>query len=364
MDTESTMQFAFSPIATPTPHDQIVASIANPVFGRVFTDHMATVRWTSALGWHDAKIEARRPFQIDPACAVLHYAQEIFEGMKAYRGEDNSVSLFRPFENAKRFRASAERMSMAELPDALFVGAVESLVKVDRDWVPGGDGSLYLRPFMFATETFLGVRASSEYLFCVIASPVGPYFKAGKTAVTVWVSDRYTRAALGGTGAAKCGGNYAAGLSAQTEASANGCDQVVFLDAAEHKWIEELGGMNVFFVMDDGSLRTPPLSGTILPGITRASIIELAKREGIVVSEEPYAFETWQADAISGRVREAFACGTAAVVTAIGAVRHAAGEFTIGDGGEGPVTQRIRATLTGIQRGKIADSFGWIHHVA
>jgi len=178
------------------------------------------------------------------------------------------------------------------------------------------------------------------------------------------VSDQYTRAAPGGTGAAKCGGNYAASLIAQTEAAAKGCDQVVFLDAAEHKWVEELGGMNVFFVMDDGSLRTPPLSGTILPGITRASIIELAKREGITVSEEPYAFASWQADAISGRVKEAFACGTAAVVTAIGEVRHAAGEFKIGDGGEGPVTQRIRTTLTGIQRGKIPDPFGWTHKVS
>ena len=364
MNTETTGQFVISPSTTPTPHDEITASIANPVFGRVFTDHMATVRWTNTLGWHDAKVEPRRPFQIDPACAVLHYAQEIFEGMKAYRGEDDSISLFRPYENARRFRASAARMSMAELPETLFVGAVDALVKIDRDWVPGGDGSLYLRPFMFATESFLGVRAANEYLFCVIASPVGPYFKAGKTAVTVWVSDQYTRAAPGGTGAAKCGGNYAASLIAQTEAAAKGCDQVVFLDAAEHKWIEELGGMNVFFVMNDGSLRTPPLSGTILPGITRASIIELAKREGITVCEEPYAFASWQADAISGRVKEAFACGTAAVVTAIGEVRHAAGEFKIGDGGEGPVTQRIRTTLTGIQRGKIADPFGWIHKVS
>jgi branched-chain amino acid aminotransferase len=364
MNTETTAQFVISPSTTPTPHDEITASIASPVFGRVFTDHMATVRWTSDLGWHDAKVEPRRPFQIDPACAVLHYAQEIFEGMKAYRGDDGSISLFRPYENARRFRASAARMSMAELPEALFVGAVDALVKIDRDWVPGGDGSLYLRPFMFATESFLGVRAANEYLFCVIASPVGPYFKAGKTAVTVWVSDQYTRAAPGGTGAAKCGGNYAASLIAQTEAAEKGCDQVVFLDAAEHKWIEELGGMNVFFVMDDGSLRTPPLSGTILPGITRASIIELAKREGITVSEEPYAFASWQADAISGRVKEAFACGTAAVVTAIGEVRHGAGEFKIGNGGEGPVTQRIRTTLTGIQRGKIADPFGWIHKVS
>jgi branched-chain amino acid aminotransferase len=349
--------------ANPTPRDEIVASSSNPVFGRVFTDHMATMRWTETLGWHAAQVEPRRPFQIDPACAVLHYAQEIFEGMKAYRGEDGSITLFRPFDNARRFRASAARLSMAELPEALFVETVESLVEVDRDWVPGGDGSLYLRPFMFASENFLGVRASAEYTFCVIACPVGPYFKAGKTSLTVWVSDRYTRAASGGTGSAKCGGNYAASLIAQTEATANGCDQVVFLDAAEHKWIEEMGGMNLFFVMDDGSLTTPPLSGTILPGITRASIIELARREGIVVNETPYAFDAWHEDAASGRVREVFACGTAAVVTAVGEVRHAAGAFRIGNGEEGPATRRLRTQLTGIQRGKLADPFGWVHRI-
>ncbi|MBP0624993.1 branched-chain amino acid aminotransferase [Cupriavidus consociatus] len=363
MTTENQLRFVVEPHPGPTPADEIAAKLANPTFGRVFTDHMVTIRWTDGRGWHDAKVEARRPFQIDPACAVLHYAQEIFEGMKAYRGEDGKISLFRPQENAKRFRASAARMSMADLPEATFLQAVEALVDIDRAWIPGSEGSLYLRPFMFASESFLGVRASAEYIFCVIACPVGPYFKAGKSAVTVWVSDQYTRAAPGGTGAAKCGGNYAASLIAQTEASAKGCDQVVFLDAAEHRWIEELGGMNVFFVMDDGSLRTPPLTGTILPGITRASIIELAGHEGIPVNEAPYDFETWRADAASGRVKETFACGTAAVVTAIGQVRHAGGEFTIGNGGEGEVTQRLRSLLTGIQRGKIADPFGWVRHV-
>ncbi|VVD63188.1 branched chain amino acid aminotransferase [Pandoraea communis] len=365
MSADNQLRFVVEPHANPTPADQIAAKLANPVFGRVFTDHMVTIRWTEGTGWHDAKVEARRPFEIDPACAVLHYAQEIFEGMKAYRSEDGKISLFRPQANAKRFRESAKRMSMAELPEAMFLEAVEKLVDIDRAWIPGTEGSsLYLRPFMFASESFLGVRAAHEYIFCVIACPVGPYFKPGKAAVTVWVSDQYTRAAPGGTGAAKCGGNYAASLIAQTEASAKGCDQVVFLDAAQHRWIEELGGMNVFFVMDDGSLQTPPLSGTILPGITRASIIELAKREGLSVNETPYEFAQWQADAASGRVKETFACGTAAVVTAIGQVRHAKGEFNIADGGEGPVTKRIRDQLTGIQRGKVADPFGWVHHVA
>jgi branched-chain amino acid aminotransferase len=363
MTTESPLQFVVTPHPARTAPAEIASSIVSPVFGRVFTDHMVTIRWVEGLGWHDAKVEARRPFLIDPACAVLHYAQEVFEGMKAYRGEDGTITLFRPLENARRIRASAARMSMADLPEDLFLKAVEALVNVDRDWVPGGEGSLYLRPFMFASENFLGVRSSHEYIFCVIACPVGPYFKAGKTSVTVWVSDQYTRAAPGGTGFAKCGGNYAASLIAQTEATANGCDQVVFLDAAEHRWIEEMGGMNLFFVMDDGSLLTPPLSGTILPGITRASIIELAKREGITVNEAPYAFDTWRTDAASGRVSEVFACGTAAVVTAIGEVRHSSGEFKIGNGGEGEVTRRIRTLLTGIQRGNVADPFGWVHRI-
>lgn len=360
MSTSSRMQFVVEQHPNPTPADQIAARLESPVFGRVFTDHMVTIRWNEERGWHAPKVEPRRPLQIDPACAVLHYAQEIFEGMKAYRREDGKIALFRPQENAKRFRASAARMSMADLPEELFMQAIEALVDIDQAWVPGGDGSLYIRPFMFATENFLGVRASSEYLFCVIACPVGPYFKSGKSAVKVWASDRYSRAAPGGTGAAKCGGNYAASLIAQTEASAKGCDQVVFLDAAQHRWIEELGGMNVFFVMDDGSLVTPPLSGTILPGITRASIIELARKEGIKVKEAPYAFESWREDAASGRVKETFACGTAAVVTAIGTVQYADGEFAIGDGGEGEVTRRIRTLLTGIQRGKMADPSNWV----
>jgi branched-chain amino acid aminotransferase len=295
---------------------------------------------------------------------VLHYAQEIFEGMKAYRGEDGKISLFRPQANAKRFRESAQRMSMAELPEAVFLEAVEKLVDIDRAWIPGTEGSsLYIRPFMFASESFLGVRAAHEYIFCVIACPVGPYFKPGKSAVTVWVSDQYTRAAPGGTGAAKCGGNYAASLIAQTEASGKGCDQVVFLDAAQHRWIEELGGMNVFFVMDDGSMVTPPLQGTILPGITRDSIIRLARDEGITVREEPYSYEQWKADARSGKLVETFACGTAAVVTAIGTVKGEDGAFTIGAGGTGQTTARLRDRLTGIQRGTVDDPYGWVRRV-
>jgi len=245
----------------------------------------------------------------------------------------------------------------------VFLDAVDQLVDIDRAWIPDGDGSLYIRPFMFANEIFLGVKPSSDYLFIVIASSVGAYFKTSAPAVSVWVSQDYTRAAPGGTGAAKCGGNYAASLLAQAEATRHGCDQVVFLDAVEKRWVEELGGMNVFFVFDDGSMVTPPLGGTILPGITRSSLITLAKDKGIPVREEPYSIQQWKADAASGRLREAFACGTAAVVTPIGTVRSPDGEFTIGNGGSGARTEELKATLVGIQRGRVADKYGWIHKV-
>ncbi|HKT53636.1 MAG TPA: branched-chain amino acid aminotransferase, partial [Caulobacteraceae bacterium] len=268
----STVQFCVRPHTQPTSGEQRAVLMEDPGFGRVLSDHMVTIRWTAEKGWHDAEVRAREPFRIDPAAAVLHYAQEIFEGLKAYRSQDGDVVLFRPYENAKRFIRSAERMSMPALPQETFVAAIEALLQVDADWIPGGESSLYLRPFMFASEAFLGVRPASEYVFCVIASPVGAYFKGGVKPVKVWVSEDASRAAPGGTGAAKCGGNYAASLLAQAEAYEHGCDQVVFLDAAEHRWVEELGGMNVFFVFED-QLVTPPLGGTILPGITRDSII-------------------------------------------------------------------------------------------
>jgi branched-chain amino acid aminotransferase len=315
-------------------------------FGTLFSDHMALIRWSADKGWHSAEVTARAPFSIDPASSVLHYAQEIFEGMKAYRAADGRAVLFRPEENARRFNESARRMAMPELPEADFLQAVEQLVRIDGKWIPNGEGSLYLRPFMFACETFLGVR---------------PYFKGGAKPVKIWVSEHYTRAAAGGTGAAKCGGNYASSLVAQAEASANGCDQVVFLDAAEHKWVEELGGMNVFFVMNDGSITTPPLSGAILPGITRKSLIALARDGGITVNEAPYSFAQWQEDARSGKLREAFACGTAAVVAAIGAVKFQDGEFSIANGETGSVTNELRDRLVGIQRGNSQDAHGWLH---
>lgn len=332
-------------------------------FGKVFTDHMVTVSWEAGKGWHEAHVRERRPFQIDPASAVLHYAQEIFEGMKAYRTEQGSVVLFRPEENARRFQSSAARMAMPIMPEELFLDAVERLVRIDREWLPAGEGSLYLRPFMFADETFLGVRPANRYTFCVIASPVGAYFKGGAKPITVWVTDKYSRAAPGGTGAAKCGGNYAASLIAQAEAIEKGCDQVVFLDAAEHRWVEELGGMNIFFVMESGTLVTPPL-GTILPGITRASLITLARDAGMTVEEKPYSFEQWRDDAAAGRLKEVFACGTAAVVAPIGHVHHGDDRFSIGNGEVGPVTRQLRETLVGIQKGSRPDPHDWLHVIA
>lgn len=337
--------------------------LKDPGFGKVFTDHMVTIRWTRDCGWHAAEIRARAPVTLDPAAAVLHYGQEIFEGLKAYNLSDDSIALFRPEQNARRFQASARRMAMPELPEALFLQAVEELVKIDSAWIPKGEGSLYLRPFMFATEAFLGVRPAHEYLFMLIASSVGPYFKGGEKPVTVWLSDRYIRAAEGGTGAVKCGGNYAASLLAQAEAIEHGCDQVLFLDAAEHRWVEELGGMNVVLVMEDGSLVTPPLSGTILPGVTRDAIITLASKEGRMVREERYSIDQWRADAASGKLREAFACGTAAVVASIGKIKCNSGDIVVADGLTGPVTATIKANLIGIQRGDIADEFGWVRRI-
>lgn len=338
--------------------------LADPGFGRVFTDHMVTIRYSETLGWHDAKVGARGPLSLDPATAVLHYAQEIFEGLKAYRLADGSMALFRPEQNARRFQRSARRLAMPELPEEMFLQACKQLVQVDKDWFPPVDGgSIYLRPFMFANEVFLGVKPSAEYLFLVIASAAGNYFKSGAPAISIWVSENYSRAARGGTGSAKCGGNYAASLVAQSEAIREGCDQVVFLDAAEQRWVEELGGMNLFFLFDDGSIITPPADGTILEGITRDSILTLAREQGLQVREERYAIDQWRADAASGRLVETFACGTAAVVTPVGTVRSSSGSFQIGAGGPGQITQQIRARLVDIQRGIAPDPHGWVQRI-
>lgn len=363
MSSAEDLEFRSVPHPNPTSPEKRAELIANPAFGRISTDHMVLIRYKEGLGWHDAQVMPRGPLTLDPSAAVLHYAQEIFEGMKAFRSADNSISIFRPEENARRFQASAERMAMPVLPEKLFIRAVDELVRADRDWVPSGENaSLYIRPFMFANDAFLGVKPASEYMFLVIAAPVGAYFSAG--AVTVWISETYTRAAPGGTGAAKCGGNYAASLLAQAEAKENGCDQVVFLDAVQHRYIEEMGGMNIFFVFGDGSISTPPLTGTILPGITRASILTLAREKGLTVREEPYAVDQWLEDATSGRLTETFACGTAAAISPIGAVRSRTGEIRIGKGdGAGPVAASLKEALVGVQRGRVPDTRGWVHRV-
>lgn len=352
--------FAHVPHPAPTADAVRAGLVADPGFGKIFSDHMVTIDWTEGQGWHSATLGPRQPIALDPAASVLHYAQEIFEGLKAYRLADGTMALFRPEANARRFNASAQRLAMPELPEDLFIEAIRQLVAVDADWFPSVEGgSLYLRPFMIATEAFLGVRPAKEYKFIVIASPAGNYFKSGAQAVSIWVSD-YTRAAPGGTGAAKCGGNYAASLVPTAEAFAKGHDQVLFLDAAEHKWIEELGGMNLFFVMADGRIVTPPLTGTILPGVTRDSLLQLAAEEGLKVAEEPYSLDQWQADAASGALLEAFACGTAAVVTSVGKVAGRDREFTIGSGGPGQLTQKLRSRLVSIQRGEAPDPHGWV----
>ena len=357
---EPRMAFTHSPNPAPRSAEARAQVLANPGFGTAFTDHMVTIDWTEGEGWHGASVVPYGPIPLDPAASVLHYAQEIFEGLKAYRHPDGSMALFRPEANAARLNASAQRLAMPDLPPELFIAAVKELVAADKDWFPSVEGgSLYLRPFMIATEAFLGVRPAKQYKFIVIASPAGNYFKSGAPAITVAVSD-YTRAAPGGTGAAKCGGNYAASLVPTAAAYAQGYDQVLFLDAVDRKWIEELGGMNLFFVFADGSLLTPPLTGTILPGVTRASLMELARDEGLTVREERYSLDQWRADAASGQLIEAFACGTAAVVTPVGKVADHGEEFTIGSGGPGQLTGKLKARLTAIQRGEAPDPHGWV----
>ncbi len=335
--------------------------LAAPGFGKHFTDHMAILTWSQDHGWHDAEVRPYGPLLLDPSAAVLHYAQEIFEGLKAYRHADGSVWAFRPEANAARFARSAARLALPQLPAEDFLAAIRTLVAADVEWVPsGGETSLYLRPFMFASEAFLGVRPATEVTFCVIASPAGPYFTGGLKPVSIWLSQDYTRAAPGGTGAAKCGGNYAASLAAQLEATAHGCDQVCFLVAVERRWVEELGGMNLYFVLDDASIVTPELTGTILEGVTRSSILTLAADLGHEVSERRVSIQEWREGARSGRITEVFACGTAAVVTPVGRLASADGEVTTGDGSAGPVTTAIRQALLDVQYGRTPDTHGWL----
>jgi branched-chain amino acid aminotransferase len=368
MTDTTTTPFALDFDTTPSPARRAAAEreamLADPGFGKYFTDHMVSIAWSEAEGWHDAVVKPYGPLVLDPAAAVLHYAQEIFEGLKAYRWADGSVWTFRPEANAERLQRSARRLALPELPESAFIAAISHLVEIDKDWVPTApETSLYLRPFMIASEAFLGVRPAHAVDFHVIASPAGAYFKGGIAPVSIWLSEDWSRAGRGGMGAAKTGGNYAASLLPQAEAYEQGCDQVLFLDSEEQTWVEELGGMNVFFVYRDGRVVTPAL-GTILEGITRSSVIRLLEARGHVVEERRFAVADWRSGVESGEIVEAFACGTAAVVTPIGRLK--ARDFEIGapDAEPGALTMSIREELTDIQYGRRPDHLGWMHRLA
>ena len=341
------------------------AILDNPGFGTNFTDHMAVATWTVTDGWHDSAVVPYGPFAVDPATAVLHYAQEIFEGLKAYRHPDSSVWLFRADQNAARFARSARRLALPVLEADAFLGSIEALVAADIDWVPsGGEKSLYLRPFMFASEAFLGVRAAHRVTYCCIASPAGSYFASGVKPVKIWISTTYTRAAPGGTGAAKCGGNYAASLIAQQEAAEHGCEQVMFADAAERTWLEELGGMNVYLITTDGEIVTPELSGSILEGVTRDSILTLAEEWGLTPVERRISVAETLEGLLSGRISEMFACGTAAVITPIASLHNDEGDVVVGSGETGETTAALRKALMDIQYGRAEDTHGWLQRIA
>lgn len=358
---EFTRQLNPSP-ASPARRAEVLAA---PGFGKYFTDHMVSIDWNTENSWHNAQVVPYGPITLDPSAIVLHYAQEVFEGLKAYRQPDGTIAAFRPEANAERMIQSCRRIAIPELPQELFIESLRQLIAVDSDWVPpgGGEESLYLRPFIIATEAGLGVRPAAEYRYLLIASPAGAYFSQGIKPVSVWLSHEYVRAAPGGIGAAKTGGNYAASLVAQAQAAEEGCDQVVWLDAIERRYIEEMGGMNLFFVFGrDGEARlvTPELSGSLLPGVTRKSLLQLASDAGFAIEERKIDVDELEKKAASGEITEVFACGTAAVITPVGRVKHSSGEFTIGEGEPGEVTMALRDTLTGIQRGTFADTHGWI----
>lgn len=329
-------------------------------FGKLFTDRMFIAEWKVGQGWVDARIVPYGPFSMDPACMVLHYAQEIFEGLKAYRWQDGTIALFRPEMNARRFNCSADRLCMPMVPEDLFLSGVEELVKLERDWVPSTEGtSLYIRPTMIAVEPVLGVKPSDHYYFYVILSPVGAYYSAGFNPVKILVEDHYVRSVPGGTGEAKTGGNYASSLKAGLDAKKKGYDQVLWLDGVNKRFIEEVGAMNMFFAYEDRVV-TAPLSGSILHGITRDSVLRLADSMGFKIEETPIDVEHLMADLRAGKLKEAFGSGTAAVITPVGALCYKDECITVGDGGVGSLTQKLYDTLTGIQYGRIEDRFGWI----
>lgn len=367
MSTTAAIRFSVNPAKTRVSAEERKRRLENPGFGRVFTEHMVVIDWDTERGWHDAALRPYGPIELDPATTFLHYAQGIFEGLKAFRQADGGVAVFRPDAHAARFRRSARRLVLPELPEETFIEAIDLLLQHDHEWTPhAAEQSLYLRPFMFADDVGLGVHSGTKVRYMLIASPSGSYFAGGVKPVTVWLSEDYTRAAPGGTGEAKFGGNYAGSLIAKNEATRNGCDDVVWLDSAEHSYVEEMGGMNLCFVYGSGPsarLVTPALTGTLLAGITRDSLLTLAKDLGYGAEERRVSVDEWRRGSADGTVSEAFACGTAAVITPVGSVRSKHGGWTVGGGTPGPVTMRLRQALVDIQHGAAADPHHWRHEV-
>jgi branched-chain amino acid aminotransferase len=366
MGSKTSLRFKLTHAARRLPAAERERLLSDPGFGRIFTEHMVRIRWNAADGWHDAELVPYAPLTLDPGTLVLHYGQAVFEGLKAFRQKNGGVAAFRADRHATRFRDSARRLALPELPEEVFLEAIDVLLDADHEWVPSApEHSLYLRPFMYADEVTLSVHPSDRVVFLLIASPSGSYFPRGVKPVTVWLSEDFTRAAPGGTGAAKTGGNYAGGLLAQAQAAAEGCDQVVWLDAHEHRWVEEMGGMNLCFVFGRGAearVMTPALTGTLLPGVTRDSLLALGRDLGYDTREGRISVDEWRAGCQDGTLTEVFACGTAAVITPVGAVKSAHGSWVVGDGGPGEVTMRLRQALVDVQRGVAPDPHEWLYH--
>lgn len=332
-------------------------------FGNYFTDHMFMMDYTEGKGWHDARIVPYGPIAMDPATMVLHYAQETFEGLKAYRDPEGNITLFRPEMNARRMINSNRRICMAELPEEMFVEAVEAIVKYEQDWIPTAkDTSLYIRPFMFSSEAGVGVHPAKTYKFVIILSPVGNYYPEGVNPVKIWVEDEYVRAVKGGTGFTKCGGNYAASIAAQVKAESHGYTQVLWLDGVHRKYVEEVGTMNVMFVIND-TIVTAPLEGSVLPGVTRDSIIHILKDWGYKVEERELSIDELMEAGRNGKLTEAFGTGTAAVISPVGQLYYKGEEIVINNFKTGDLTQKLYDTLTGIQWGRLEDKYGWVRHI-
>ena len=328
-------------------------------FGQIFTDRFFTMKYKEGQGWYDAMIEPYRPIALDPAAVCLHYGQLVFEGLKAYRGKDGSIYLFRPYENIKRMNASAERLCMPTVDPDVFFEGIKKLVVLEKDWIPRGVGtSLYIRPTMIATEAFLGVRPATEYLLYVIVGPVGAYYPQGFSPTKIYVEEEYVRAVRGGIGYCKAAGNYAASLLASKKAGQKGYTQVLWLDAIERKFVEEVGTSNIFFLIDD-ELVTSPLTGSILPGVTRDSVLQIARRWGMKVSERLLSVDEIQEAHASGRLKEAFASGTAAIVSPVGQIYYKGKEYLINGGKTGELTEKLYNEILQIQYGEKEDPFGW-----